>query len=117
MKMIEAIVRQEKWEPVKIALENLGVLGITLTEVSGRGRQKGIALQWRAGEYRVDLLPKLKLEVVLDDDKAETAVEAICKAAKTGKEGDGMIFVLPIESAIRVRTNDDLVKCGVALKE
>jgi nitrogen regulatory protein P-II 1 len=117
MKMIEAIIRQEKMEPVKAALEAMGVLGITLTEVSGRGRQGGIALQWRAGEYRVDMLPKVKLEVVLDDDKAEMAVEAICKAAKTGKEGDGMIFVLPIESAIRVRTNDDLGKCGVALNE
>ncbi len=115
MKMIQAIIRQEKIEPVKSALEDLGVIGITLTEVSGRGRQKGIALQWRAGEYRVDLLPKLKIEVVLDDDIAESAVAAICRAAKTGKEGDGMIFVLPIESAIRIRTNDDLIKCGAAL--
>jgi nitrogen regulatory protein P-II 1 len=117
MKMIEAIIRQEKIESVKSALEDLGVIGITLTEVSGRGRQKGIALQWRAGEYRVDLLPKAKLEVVIDDDKADSAVEAICCAAKTGKEGDGIIFVLPIESAIRIRTNDDLVKCGVPLEE
>ncbi len=117
MKLIEAIIRQEKIEPVKNALEELGVIGITLTEVSGRGRQKGISLQWRAGEYRVDLLPKVKIEVVLDDDRAESAVEAICRAAKTGREGDGMIFVLPIESAIRVRTNDDLVKCGVAQRD
>ena len=115
MKMIEAIIRQEKIEPVKNALEDMGIIGITLTEVSGRGRQKGIALQWRAGEYRVDLLPKVKIEVVLDDDKAESAVEAICNAAKTGKEGDGVIFVLPIESAIRVRTSDTVGFCGAGI--
>jgi len=104
MKKIEAIVRQERLKSVKAALEDKGILGMTVSEVSGRGRQKGIALQWRAGEYRIDLLPKVKLEVVLNDEECQTAVDVICKAARTGKEGDGMIFVLPVESAVRVRT-------------
>ena len=111
MKMIEAIIRKERIEPVKNALENMGVLGMTVTQVSGRGRQKGIALQWRAGEYRVDLLPKAKLEIVLDDEQCDPAVEAICKAARTGKEGDGMIFVLPVGDVYRVRTNDNVETC------
>ena len=81
-------------------------VGGGVEKLAGRGRQKGIALQWRAGEYRVDLLPKAKLEIVLDDEQCDTAVEAICKAAKTGREGDGMIFVLPVENAYRVRTSD-----------
>jgi nitrogen regulatory protein P-II 1 len=106
MKKIEAIIRPEKLEDVKSALEDRGILGMTLTQVSGRGRQKGIALQWRAGEYRVEFLPKIKLEIVLGDDECKTAVDVICKSARTGKVGDGMIFVLPVESAMRVRSND-----------
>lgn len=106
MKKIEAVIRPEKLEDVKVALEGRGILGMTVTQVSGRGRQKGIALQWRAGEYRVEFLPKTKLEIVLGDDECQTAVDIICKSARTGKVGDGMIFVLPVESAIRVRTND-----------
>ena len=106
MKKIEAIIRPEKLEDVKVALEDRGILGMTVTQVSGRGRQKGIALQWRAGEYRVDFLPKIKMEIVCGDDECKTAVDIICKSARTGKVGDGMIFVLPVESAVRVRTND-----------
>jgi nitrogen regulatory protein P-II 1 len=106
MKKVEAIIRPEKLESVKDALEGKGILGMTVTQVGGRGRQKGIALQWRAGEYRVDFLPKVKLEIVLSDDECKTAVDVICKSARTGKEGDGMIFVLPVESAVRVRTSD-----------
>jgi nitrogen regulatory protein P-II 1 len=106
MKKIEAIIRPEKLEDVKAALEDRGILGMTLTQVSGRGRQKGIALQWRAGEYRVEFLPKIKLEIVLGDDECKTAVDVICKSARTGKIGDGMIFVLPVESAMRVRSSD-----------
>jgi len=106
MKKIEAIIREEKLEPVKAALEERGIIGMTVTHVGGRGRQKGITLEWRAGEYRIDLLPKVKLEIVLRDDKCQTAVDIICKTAKTGNEGDGMIFVLPVESAVRVRTSD-----------
>ena len=105
MKKIEAIIRPEKLEDVKAALEDKGILGMTISQVNGHGRQKGIALQWRAGEYRVEFLPKIKLEVVLEDDECNAAVDVICKSARTGKVGDGMIFVLPVESAIRVRTN------------
>jgi nitrogen regulatory protein P-II 1 len=106
MKKIEAIIRPEKLEDVKAALEDRGILGMTITQVSGRGRQKGVALQWRAGEYRVDFLPKIKMEIVCSDDECKTAVDIICKSARTGRVGDGMIFVLPVESAVRVRTDD-----------
>jgi nitrogen regulatory protein P-II 1 len=106
MKKIEAIIRPEKLEDVKVALEARGILTMTVTQVSGRGRQKGIALQWRAGEYRVEFLPKIKLEIVLSDEECKTAVDVICKSARTGKVGDGMIFVLPVDSATRVRTSD-----------
>jgi nitrogen regulatory protein P-II 1 len=106
MKKIEAIIRPEKLDNVKTALEERGILGMTISQVSGRGRQKGIALQWRAGEYRVEFLPKIKLEIVCSDDESKTAVDIICKSARTGKVGDGMIFVLPVDSAIRVRTAD-----------
>ena len=111
MKKIEAIIRKERIEPVKSALEEMGILGMTVTPVSGRGRQKGIALQWRAGEYRIDLLPKAKLEIVLQDGECDAAVDIICKAARTGKEGDGMIFVLPIDNIFRVRTSGQGEPC------
>jgi nitrogen regulatory protein P-II 1 len=106
MKKIEAIIRPEKLEDVKSALDDRGIVGMTITQVSGRGRQKGIALQWRAGEYRVEFLPKIKLEIVCSDDECKTAVDIICKSARTGRVGDGMIFVLPVESSVRVRTAD-----------
>ncbi len=112
MKKIEAIIREERLEPVKKALEEQGILGMTVIQVSGRGRQKGIVLQWRAGEYRIDFLPKIKLEIVMEEDQFQCAVDTICKYAWTGKEGDGMIFVLPVDSAIRVRTNGCTSTCG-----
>jgi nitrogen regulatory protein P-II 1 len=113
MKKIEAIIRPEKLEPVKKALEEVGILGMTVIKVSGRGRQKGIALQWRAGEYRIDFLPKIKMDLIMEDDEVKTAVDVICKYGRTGKEGDGMIFILPVEEAIRVRTNGvDLETCA-----
>ena len=111
MKKIEAIIRQERLGVTKAALEEKGIVGMTVTQVSGRGRQKGIALQWRAGEYRVDLLPKVKLEVVLGDDECSVAVDTICRTAKTGKVGDGMIFVLPVLEVVRVRTGDNGETC------
>jgi nitrogen regulatory protein P-II 1 len=111
MKKIEAVIRPEKLDSVKDALGSLGILGMTVTHVSGRGRQKGIALQWRAGEYRVDFLPKIKIEIVLTDEECQAALDAICLAARTGREGDGMIFVLPVENAIRVRTSDNGEVC------
>lgn len=107
MKKIEAIIREEKLEPVRKAVESFGYFGMTISEVSGRGRQKGIPLQWRVGEYRVDFLPKLKIEiVVLDEDVAKT-VNAISRNARTGEMGDGKIFILPVENAVRVRTGED----------
>ena len=106
MKKIEAIIRPERLESVKTALEDRGILGMTVSQVSGRGRQKGVTLQWRAGEYCVEFLPKVKLEIVISDEECSPAVDVICKSARSGKEGDGMIFVLPVESAVRVRTND-----------
>ncbi len=107
MKKIEAIIREEKLDDVKKALEENSYYGITVSEVSGRGRQKGIALQWRVGEYRVDLLPKLKIELVVFDDDVNTAVSAIVRNARTGEVGDGKIFILPVENAIRVRTGEE----------
>ena len=106
MKKIEAIIREERLEAVKKALEVNSYFGMTVSEVSGRGRQKGIPLQWRVGEYRVDLLPKLKIELVVLDEDVPVAVDAIVRNARTGEIGDGKIFVLPVESVVRVRTGD-----------
>jgi nitrogen regulatory protein P-II 1 len=107
MKKIEAIIRPEKLESVKAALAEIGVFGMTITEVSGRGRQRGICLQWRAGEYRVEFLPKVKIEtVVLDEDVGKT-LNAIVRKARTGERGDGKIFVFPIDNAVRVRNGDE----------
>ena len=106
MKKIEAIIREERLNAVKKALEDQSYFGMTVSEVSGRGKQKGIPLQWRVGEYRVDLLPKLKIELVVLDEDVDTALEAIIRNARTGETGDGKIFVLPVESVVRVRTGD-----------
>ena len=106
MKKIEAIIREERLEAVKNALEENSYFGMTVSEVSGRGKQKGIPLQWRVGEYRVDLLPKLKIELVVLDEDVPTAIDAIIRNARTGEIGDGKIFVLPVESVVRVRTGD-----------
>ncbi len=106
MKKIEAIIRPEKLDDVKLALEDIGCIGMTVSEVKGRGRQKGIVHQWRGREYRVDLLPKVKLEIVVSDDMVDKVVETIVETARTGNVGDGKIFVLPIEDVIRVRTGE-----------
>ncbi len=106
MKKLEAIVRPERAEAVVKALEQKGFTGLTQSQVKGRGRQKGIVLQWRAGEYRVDMLPKVKIEVVVKDAQVDVAASVIVEAAKTGKVGDGKIFVSPIEEVIRVRTGE-----------
>jgi nitrogen regulatory protein P-II 1 len=106
MKKIEAIIREEKLEPVKKALEDIGYFGMTISEVSGRGRQGGISLQWRVGEYRVDLLPKLKVEIVVMDEDVTPAIGAITRNARTGEIGDGKIFVIPVDNAVRIRTGD-----------
>ncbi len=106
MKKIEAIIREEKFNAVKKALEEKSYYGMTVSEVSGRGKQKGIPLQWRVGEYRVDLLPKLKIELVVLDEDVPVAIDAIVRNARTGETGDGKIFVLPVETVVRVRTGD-----------
>ncbi len=106
MKKIEAIIKPFKLEEVKDALAELGVEGMTVTEVKGFGRQKGHTEIYRGSEYTVDFLPKVKLEIVLSDEVAEKAVATIVVAAKTGKIGDGKVFVLPVESAIRIRTEE-----------
>jgi nitrogen regulatory protein PII len=106
MKKIEAIIKPFKLEDVKEALAGLGVEGMTVSEVKGFGRQKGHTEIYRGSEYTVDFLPKLKLEVVLPDAGVEAAVQAIVKAAKTGKIGDGKVFVSTIENAIRIRTEE-----------
>ncbi len=106
MKKIEAIVKPFKMDDVREALAEVGIAGMTVTEVKGFGRQKGHTELYRGAEYQVDFLPKIKLELVLDDERAEQAVEAIQSSAKTGKIGDGKIFVYPVERAIRIRTGE-----------
>jgi len=106
MKKIEAIIKPFKLEDVKEALASLGVEGMTVSEVKGFGRQKGHTEIYRGSEYTVDFLPKIKIEVVLSDAQASVAVEAIVKAAKTGKIGDGKVFVSAIENAVRIRTEE-----------
>jgi len=106
MKKIEAIFRPEKLEPVRKALADNGIFGMTVSEVSGRGKQKGITLQWRAGEYCVELLPKVKIEMVVLDEDVGMAINTIISKARTGERGDGKIFVMPIDNAIRIRTGD-----------
>ena len=106
MKKIEAIIKPFKLEDVKEALASLGVEGMTVLEVKGFGRQKGHTEIYRGSEYTVDFLPKIKIEVVLSDAQVNGAVEAIIKAAKTGKIGDGKVFVSAIENAIRIRTEE-----------
>ena len=106
MKKIEAIIKPFKLEEVKDALHDVGVEGMTVSEVKGFGRQKGHTEIYRGSEYTVDFLPKIKLELVLADSKVQEAVAAIVKAAKTGKIGDGKIFISPVEEAIRIRTEE-----------
>ena len=106
MKLVTAIIKPFKLDEVREALSVIGVQGITVTEVKGFGRQKGHTELYRGAEYVVDFLPKIKVEVVLGDDMVDQAVEAIVKAAHTGKIGDGKIFVSPVEQVIRIRTGE-----------
>jgi nitrogen regulatory protein P-II 1 len=106
MKKIEAIIKPFKLEDVKDALSELGVAGMTVSEVKGFGRQKGHTEIYRGSEYTVDFLPKIKIEVVLSDNVVDAAVGAIVKAARTGKIGDGKVFVSTIENAVRIRTEE-----------
>ncbi|MDR1227833.1 MAG: P-II family nitrogen regulator [Azoarcus sp.] len=106
MKKIEAIIKPFKLEEVREALSEIGIAGLTVSEVKGFGRQKGHTELYRGAEYVVDFLPKVKVEVVLDDDVVDQAVEAIIKAARTGKIGDGKIFVSAMEQVVRIRTGE-----------
>jgi nitrogen regulatory protein P-II 1 len=106
MKKIEAIVKPFKMEDVKEALAEIGIEGMTVSEVKGFGRQKGHTEIYRGSEYTVDFLPKVKFEIVLADDRVQRAVDVIVQSAKTGKIGDGKVFVVPIEEVIRIRTEE-----------
>jgi nitrogen regulatory protein PII len=106
MKKIEAIIKPFKLNDVKEALNGIGILGMTVVEVKGFGRQKGHTEIYRGSEYTVDFLPKIKIETVLPDAQVESAVDAIIKAAKTGKIGDGKVFVSPVDDAWRIRTDE-----------
>jgi nitrogen regulatory protein P-II 1 len=107
MKKIEAIIKPFKLDEVKEALQEVGIQGLSVVEAKGFGRQKGHTELYRGAEYVVDFLPKVKIEVVLPDDQVETAIEAIVSAARTGKIGEGKIFVIPVEQAIRIRTGEE----------
>tara|TARA_Y100001970_G_scaffold196569_1_gene239041 strand:- start:21708 stop:22046 length:339 start_codon:yes stop_codon:yes gene_type:complete len=106
MKKIEAIIRPFKLEDVKVALVNAGIVGMTVSEVRGFGRQKGQVERYRGSEFTVEFLQKLKVEIVVDNAKVESVIAAVAEAAKTGEIGDGKIFVSPIDSVIRIRTGD-----------
>jgi nitrogen regulatory protein P-II 1 len=106
-KRIEAIIREEKLTVVKNALTNIGIIGMTVTNVRGRGRGSGIQLQWRTGVYTVDLLPRVMVTVILSDENVEATVEAIKQAAYTGEKGDGVIFISPVDNIIRISTGEE----------
>ncbi len=106
MKLVSAVIKPFKLDDVREALSEIGVRGITVTEVKGFGRQKGHTELYRGAEYVVDFLPKIKIEVGIDDDLVDGVIEALCKAAHTGKIGDGKIFVSPLENSIRIRTGE-----------
>jgi nitrogen regulatory protein P-II 1 len=107
VKLITAVVKPHKWEDVREALETFGVTGITVTEASGFGRQKGHTEVYRGAEYDVTLVPKIRLEVVVDDEDVVDVVGVIAKAAQTGKIGDGKVWVVPVDSVVRVRTGEE----------
>jgi nitrogen regulatory protein P-II 1 len=106
MKKLEVFIRDEALDSVKDALQSIGIIGMNVHEVRGHGRQGGIELSWRGTSYHMDLLPKMQVNIVLSDHNVEKAVEAITKAARTGKEGDGLIFIYPVEDVIRIRTGE-----------
>lgn len=106
MKKVEAVIRVEKLDTVKAALDTLNCPGLMITRIEGHGKQKGLTQQFRGREYKVELLPKYKLEVVVADDMAKTVVEAIIEAGRTGDVGDGKIFVYPVDEVYRIRTGE-----------
>jgi len=106
MKKIEAIVRGDRFHLIKIALEEKGFISMTVSDVIGRGKQKGVTLKWRVGEHRIDFLPKKKIEMVVDDKDCQLVVDTICERGRTGAVGDGKIFILPVEEVIKIRTGE-----------
>jgi nitrogen regulatory protein P-II 1 len=106
MRLVTAVIKPHKWEDVREALETFGVTGMTVSEVSGYGRQKGHTEVYRGAEYDIALVPKIRIEIVVDDADAAAVVDAICKAAQTGKIGDGKVWVASVDSVVRVRTGD-----------
>lgn len=105
-KKIEAIIREESLQDVKDALREIGIVGLNVHEVHGHGRQGGIELSWRGTSYQMDLLPKIQVNIILSDHNVERTIEAIIRAARTGKEGDGLIFIYPVDDVIRIRTGE-----------
>ena len=105
-KEIRAIIREEALDQVKAALHEIGIVGMSILEIRGHGRQGGIEMSWRGTTYKLDLLPKLQVTIVLSDHNVEKTVEAITRAARTGKEGDGIIFIYPVEDVVRIRTGE-----------
>ncbi len=106
LKKIEAIIREDKLNDIKDALSEVGIKGMNISEVRGRGRQGGITLSGRSGTYQVDLLPKLQLNIILSEHNVDKTVEAIVQAGSTGRAGDGLIFIYPVEEVIRIRTGE-----------
>ena len=106
MKLIKTIIKPERFEFVKKALEEKGFKGMTITDVKGRGEQKGITLEYRCGLMTVDLLPKIQLEIVVRDSEVDTLITTLMESARTGKIGDGKIFIMPVEKSIRIRTGE-----------
>ena len=105
-KKIEAIVREEKLEVVKNSLTGIGIQGLNVTQVRGRGRQGGVKLNWRNGTYIVDLMPRAQINIIASDDNVEAIVDAICEAARSGDNGDGMIFIYPVDDVVRISTGE-----------
>jgi nitrogen regulatory protein P-II 1 len=106
MKLVTAVIKPHKWEDVRVALEAFGVTGMTVSEVSGYGRQKGHTEVYRGAEYDIALVPKVRIEIVVDDDDVNDVVDVVVKAAATGRIGDGKVWVSPVETIVRVRTGD-----------
>ena len=106
MKLVTAVIKPHKWEDVREALEIFGVTGMTVSEVSGYGRQKGHTEVYRGAEYDVALVPKIRIEIVVEDDAADEVIDTIVRAAQTGRIGDGKVWVVPVETIVRVRTGD-----------
>jgi nitrogen regulatory protein P-II 1 len=107
MKLVTAVIKPHKWEEVRSALEMVGITGMTVSEVSGYGRQKGHTEVYRGAEYDIALVPKIRVEIVVDDPEADEVVQTIVKSSRTGRIGDGKVWVVPVESVVRVRTGDE----------